>query len=405
MMWPSLCVVLCVVAASPVAIPFRNTTGGDLGVPILLTSSDDQTSPTIVTSYTSYDEQGVQYLWLQNLDTTSNIMAEQLVAKSGDVIPNTGGQQHFTGFTDLSGSNKRLLFMGEGNGTWGKQNKFMGIYMFYDDRKLLKKVIDTDGHLPTTGERFKELCCGQNVPDGSDVVFAGASAYDGEGVEGIYIWRSKSMVVEVLIDNTIQVLRHISGSTRISLSGDVFFFGDNPLLPLADGIYHFNIMKPKETLSLVVARGQAVPQRKGDPVARRFTAFGSPILAYKSNAVLFTATGTNGLLGIYSINFTDSKDGSITTIMDNIESDVSAFPTDPSADLYGASVFNVITEDAATSGLYYWSGVAGVRPVIIQSLKERNVSNFDTQYNSMDEATVVFYTNDGKRDICWSLKL
>ena len=394
--------VLMLISTVESAYPFQNTTGGNLGVPILLTSKTNITTSI----YTSYDTENCQTLNIQTI-ITSIPTKPTLIAKCNTSIPSTNNQQQFTGFTELGGSTEQVLFLGEGNGSWGKQNKFMGIYsqnysQNSTDNKALYKVVDTSDHLPT-GERFKVVCCGRTVPnDTGDVVFAGASEYDGEGIEGIYIWKANSNAIVTVIDNSIQVLQHISGPSRVTLSGDIYFYGDNPLLHFVDGIYRINIFTPNATLIPIVTIGDEMPSE--GPFAKTFTAFGSPISAYDSSTIVFTASGTFGVLGLYSMNVDVSKE--IHLIIDNTISNVCDFPTDPSVNSNGHVIFNALTNEESTSGLYYWNGIVGKSSSIIENLQHGKYLNIDTQYNSMgNNQQIVYYTTTGKCSTNWLLDL
>ena len=114
--------VLMLISTVESAYPFQNTTGGNLGVPILLTSKTNITTSI----YTSYDTENCQTLNIQTI-IPSIPTKPTLIAKCNTSIPSTNNQQQFTGFTELGGSTEQVLFLGEGNGSWGKQNKFMGI--------------------------------------------------------------------------------------------------------------------------------------------------------------------------------------------------------------------------------------------------------------------------------------
>ena len=422
-----------VVATLPMKpTPFQQGKIGTLSVPVLLhDDSFTSTSSPPLSLFTAYDDaQTTQYLYIQNL--YANNTPPLVVAKTGETIPSSSNSEQFTGFTELGGSKNRILFLGEGSGTWGKQNKFMGIYTTTSTTNFTKyKIVDTNDRL-ATGERFKVLCCGRTVPDGSgNVIFGGASAYAGEGIEGIYIWKCKTKKIDTLVDNTIQILRRISGPSKVTVHGDVFFFASNPSIRLADGIYHLNIFSTNETkdLSPVILRGSRIPLGK-DGLIRVFTAFGSPVSYSNSNGesmILFTASGSFDLLGVYSIRLIPNVKGSdnsntsilnnnqksrfeIITIINNLDSEGSSipfgnFPTGPSVDNTGRIIFNVDTNNERTSGLYYTNHSNDSSktnpPILIRNLYNPMELNVDIEYNSIENGCLVYYTNNGHIDQLW----
>jgi len=183
---------------------FQHDRAGSLGVPVildhfscpslsLLPSPPRLSSKTFTVLFTANQNKsqsgGCQNLMMQILSTTTTTTTTTptVLARCGASIPSTE-KQIFTGFTDMGGTVDQPLFLGEGSGTWGHQNKFMGIYTTSSSSSSsssstsLQKVVDTTNHLPT-GEIIKVLCCGRVATKG-DVIFGGASAYDGEGIEG-----------------------------------------------------------------------------------------------------------------------------------------------------------------------------------------------------------------------------
>ena len=407
-------------AAKP--IPFQQGKGGSHSVPILLTSTAPPLSPPTVL-FTAFSNSS-QTLFLQQL-YSPNLILRQLAA-SGETMPSTNNTQNFTAFTDLGGSTEQPLFLGEGNGEWGEKNKFLGLYYYSFHENRTVKIVDTTDQLPT-GERFQILCCARTVPRSTTIVFAGASAYDGEGIEGIYKWDPATQRIKTLVDNTIQVLRYIDGPTKVTELGDLFFFASNPSLPFADGIYTLNVWEAFDnnvstTVSPVVLRGQKIPhQHNSSQFVRVFTAFGSPISFYSSSStssnassVLFTATGTYGVLGVYTIalqpHSRNHSNRSITVVLDNLKNTHFAnFPTSPTVDNAGNVVVNVETNSESSTGLYYVMEVegGGRNAELLQNLSNSNKGclNIDIQFNSMEDGCLVFYTTNGTVDQLWSVNV
>ena len=417
------------VSAEP-AVLFQQGTVGTHSVPVLLRTTTHTAThhPTVLfTARLENNNRTTSILYLQPL--TDPPTTPVPIVQSGDSIPSTHNlnQQTFTAFTDLGGSTQQVLFLGEGNGTWGQQNKYLGLYSMHPNNGTVYKIVDTNDRLPT-GERFKLLCCGRTVPhQPNNVIFGGASAYDGEGVEGIYVWNSQTQTIATLVDNTrYQLLRHISGPTKVTELGDFFFFATNPSIPLADGLYHLNMFaQNNQTVPApMVLRGSALPRHKNDSFLRVFTAFGNP-LAFVSSAagettdsmLLFTASGSFGALGVYVINATQAlrpqgssalfgRGEKIKIVADNLDGvhHFGGFPNSPTVDDRGNIVFNADTNDKRTTGLYYVNECGngkGSAPVQIRNVATPMAINIDIQFNSVSNGVVAFYTNNGTVDQLW----
>ena len=152
------CIGTTTTSLSPPPSRFQHDQAGRLGVPVVLTttsfsSSPPLPSPTFTVLFTAnFNETrsekkqilGCQDVMKQIFPATDTSLA--VMARCGSITPSSGNKEIFTGFTDLGGSTRQPLFIGEGYGTWGKKNKFMGIYTSTGDE--LRQIIDRTDHLP-----------------------------------------------------------------------------------------------------------------------------------------------------------------------------------------------------------------------------------------------------------------
>lgn len=146
--------------------------------------------------------------------------ARTTVCSAGDPIPEG---DVFTGFSDATGSAEgSISFVGEGNGSWASEDKFLGIYTVDQPGTAVRKLIDVHDSLrplgPRCGERFAFLSGPVRISEGL-YVFGGSDSY-GDGCEGIFL-HSQSGGVRSLVDNVHTRLRRISGPAFGDVNGSV----------------------------------------------------------------------------------------------------------------------------------------------------------------------------------------
>ncbi len=347
--------------------------------------------------FAAYDAAtGAERLWRVDLAAPSASPSSSppptpvLVAEAGAPIPGTDGRQTFTGFTDLGGTHRRPVFLGEGDGAWGNHTKFLGVYI---GPPPLRKVVDTTDWMPRrsaaassppstaapAATRFRELCCPSVVPDGSgNVLFAGADSYGilpvRGGTEGIYLWNASTGTLSIVTDTHLSGLPHVSHGTRMAAGRRVLFFSNAP-----PGIYAANVSHDDdddddddddatrnngddEAVWPVAGLHTRVPQRQRWLPAQNFRAFGDPVAAGPRGA--FLGMGDAGLLGLYWVNLTrPSLVPPLVDILRVVADNTMPFGSFPEPPLVSDDADGVVFyAEGEYTGLYLWGPSTGYAP-------------------------------------------
>ena len=390
---------------------------GGIGVPVMLTAccENNRSGP-------HHDAMAVSYgvnassssVWLYHGKTPAEV-----VVKRGEAIPGSEAQT-FSDFTNLGGTPLFPVFVGEGNGSWGQHNKFLGIYRYLPlshagqssetkdqlaGRVLrIAKVVDVSDRIPGgrgSVAKFKVVCCPHVDSITGDVIFSGANTYGGTlpvgvGIEGIYRWSSSTGRIRSVVDSLNSGLAHISRGSRMLSGHQLLFFSNSP-----PGVYIANATANSTRPMLLIGQNTRVPTispPRGGGSSGFFRAFGNPVSGgggYGS----FIGSSTTGIVGVYLLDISGSLKvvrpiADSTSTVPGSQDFFTEFSMDPSVS--GSHVvFFARASNQSKSGLYIWGPSTNHSPRPVATLGSTGLFSIAIQPNSFSGKCLTYFGSDG----------